>query len=270
MPPLQYQTTWYPMNSNRPYSSSSGASMAVDLNSLPSTQSDNVNNIRASGSKRARTQYSSLQLVELEKEFQTSKYLCRPKRINLAQTLNLTEKQIKVWFQNRRMKFKKESKSKSHGNGQSSNRSQSPNQSGGSDNESCLRINVERPTITKRLMTHSVLSQGSEYSLPMGLGGSVFSSSISSQWTPRQGFQPPTYSSNPSGPLSMPAAYPLTAYGSISPFSQVEPSYSSENMPDVFNQYAGFSEHQSQSISWNQNSFNNSLPSSEPSGLLPL
>ncbi|KAK0077652.1 hypothetical protein PV325_003625, partial [Microctonus aethiopoides] len=60
------------------------------------------------GGKRSRTAYTSAQLIELEREFSCGRYLCRPRRIEMATTLNLSERQIKIWFQNRRMKYKKE------------------------------------------------------------------------------------------------------------------------------------------------------------------
>ncbi|XP_053669106.1 homeotic protein empty spiracles-like [Anopheles marshallii] len=58
-------------------------------------------------SKRVRTAFSPSQLLKLEHAFESNHYVVGAERKQLAQNLNLSETQVKVWFQNRRTKHKR-------------------------------------------------------------------------------------------------------------------------------------------------------------------
>jgi homeobox protein Nkx-1 len=64
--------------------------------------------VSAGKPRRARTAFTYEQLVALENKFKTTRYLSVCERLNLALSLSLTETQVKIWFQNRRTKWKKQ------------------------------------------------------------------------------------------------------------------------------------------------------------------
>lgn len=65
----------------------------------------------SSRKKHTRPTFSGHQIFALEKTFEQTKYLAGPERARLAYSLGMTESQVKVWFQNRRTKWRKKSAS---------------------------------------------------------------------------------------------------------------------------------------------------------------
>ena len=79
----------------------------VESRSRESSTSDS--DAKDSKSRRRRTAFTSVQLKCLEETFQANKYLTTMERDRLARALNLSKKQVKTWYQNRRTKWKRES-----------------------------------------------------------------------------------------------------------------------------------------------------------------
>ncbi|XP_030555942.1 homeobox protein H2.0 [Drosophila novamexicana] len=99
-------------------STATGAASTIQNGAHSSNSNNNNNNSSNGGSNNnnnnngkrkrswSRAVFTNLQRKGLEIQFQQQKYITKPDRRKLAARLNLTDAQVKVWFQNRRMKWR--------------------------------------------------------------------------------------------------------------------------------------------------------------------
>ncbi|CAK5106215.1 unnamed protein product [Meloidogyne enterolobii] len=94
-----------------PHSSSSETTTTTPITTLTPNKRNSTNTCCVSGGKKARkarTIFTDKQLQELETMFEHKRYLSVTDRMELARRMNLSDTQVKTWYQNRRTKWKRQ------------------------------------------------------------------------------------------------------------------------------------------------------------------
>lgn len=81
---------------------------ATNLHNEDAVASPEERRCVAVAKRRSRAAFSTAQVFQLERRFNAQQYLSGSERANLAEALKLTEAQVKIWFQNRRYKTKRQ------------------------------------------------------------------------------------------------------------------------------------------------------------------